>query len=387
MRARVILLQPGLGPPGGGECVAAWAVQGLRERFELTVLTADPVDLAAVNRHYGTDLRDGDFRHLRVPGGAHTLLRRMPLRMAMLRLALFQRAAREVIEREQPDAVVGCFNEMDVGRRALQYIHYPALLEPRPEADLRWYHIGVLVALYRGLAWRIAGISRTRAIANEAVANSAFVADLYAEAHGVKPDVVYPPVPGGFPDVPWSRREPRFVIAGRVAPEKRVEVAIRVLERVRAAGHPVTLHVVGPSDGRAYGRSLAPLYARHAGWVRCEGPLSREAMARFFAESRFGIHAMEGEHFGIAVAEMQRAGCVVFAPERGGPAEILGADSRLLYRNEAEAASRITRVLADPALQERMHRESLERARRFGTQRFMSELADRLGGMVVSART
>lgn len=375
---RVVLLQPGLGPPGGGECVAAWAVQALRERFELTVLTVDPIDLGAVNAHYGTSLDPRDFRHIRVQRGFDRSLGRLPFRMAMLRMALFQRSARPVIARLQPDAVVGCFNEMDIGRHALQYVHYPALLDPRPAVDLRWYHLGPLVSFYRGLAWRITGISAERAIANDAVANSGFVADLYGRAHGVKPDVIHPPVPGGFPEVPWSQRVQRFVMAGRFAPEKRIEVAIRVLDRVRAAGHALSLHVVGACDVRGYERLLAPLFEQHRDWVHREGLLPRDEMAALFAGSRFGIHAMEGEHFGISVAEMQRAGCVVFAPGWGGPAEILGGDSRLLFRDEDEAVARITRVLSEPALQERMHTEARERARRFSAERFMSDFADRV---------
>jgi len=41
------------------------------------------------------------------------------------------------------------------------------------------------------------------------------------------------------------------------------------------------------------------------------------------ASSRYGIHGAEGEGFGIAIAEMVKAGCVTFAPAVGGPAEIL----------------------------------------------------------------
>jgi glycosyltransferase involved in cell wall biosynthesis len=67
-------------------------------------------------------------------------------------------------------------------------------------------------------------------------------------------------------------------------------------------------------------------------------------------QHRYGIHGMVGEHFGIGVAEMQRAGCIVFAPERGGPAEIVG-DSRVLYASAEDAIEKIDRVLGDSELQ------------------------------------
>ncbi len=55
-------------------------------------------------------------------------------------------------------------------------------------------------------------------------------------------------------------------------------------------------------------------------------------------------------HFGIGVAEMQQAGCIVFVPERGGPAEIVG-DSRVLYASAEDAVEKIDRVLGSSELQ------------------------------------
>ena len=73
-------------------------------------------------------------------------------------------------------------------------------------------------------------------------------------------------------------------------------------------------------------------------------------MIELISGSRYGIHGMVGEHFGIAIAELVRLGCVCFANEDGGPAEIL-ADQRLLFDTDQAAIDKICAVLADPDVQ------------------------------------
>ena len=89
---------------------------------------------------------------------------------------------------------------------------------------------------------------------------------------------------------------------------------------------------------------------------------------------RYGLHAMSEEHFGIAVAELQRAGCVTFVPERGGPREIVGEDKRLLFDTDDEAVTKIDRVLGDRQLQRELFERSHERRDLFSTDRFVDQL-------------
>jgi glycosyltransferase involved in cell wall biosynthesis len=63
------------------------------------------------------------------------------------------------------------------------------------------------------------------------------------------------------------------------------------------------------------------------------------------AGHRFGIHARPNEPFGIAVAEMVQAGCLVFVPKGGGQVEIVNHPA-LIYADEADAVEKIDAVLA-----------------------------------------
>ena len=59
------------------------------------------------------------------------------------------------------------------------------------------------------------------------------------------------------------------------------------------------------------------------------------------ATHRYGIHGMREEHFGMAPAEMARAGCIVWVPRGGGQMEIVGREPVLMYDSEDDAVEKI----------------------------------------------
>ena len=54
--------------------------------------------------------------------------------------------------------------------------------------------------------------------------------------------------------------------------------------------------------------------------------------------------------FGIAVAELVRAGTLPFVHNSGGQIEIVGRDARLIYDDAPEAAGKVLDALTDPDL-------------------------------------
>jgi glycosyltransferase involved in cell wall biosynthesis len=178
-------------------------------------------------------------------------------------------------------------------------------------------------------------------------------------------------VPGAFADVPWKARANGFLAIGRLSPEKRFEEIVAILAEVRRAHPDVVLHLVAASDQTAYGRRIHALAAAHADWVRLHLDVSRDDLVALAGRQRYGIHAMPDEHFGIAVAEMLRAGCLPFVPDTGGPAEIVGDAPALRFGSPAEAAARIDAVLRDADLQAALGRHCAARREVFTTARFV----------------
>lgn len=367
------MVQPSLAPPGGGHLVAAWMLEALRAEHRLTLLTWEPPDLASVNHHFGTSLAATDFTLLLPATRVRRLLARSPLPVALLKSALLLREAR----RHAPshDLVITGDNEADFGRPGIQYVHYPKLDAERPAVDLRWYHgARPLVAAYRALARRIGGVSDAGVRANSTLVNSPFMAARVRALHGVEPVVLHPPVPGAFPDVPWSARADGVVAIGRLSPEKRLEDVLRAVEIARRGGADLELHVVGSDGDRAYARDLRARIRERAAWAHLHEDLARDALLRLVASQRYGLHAMVDEPFGIAVAELLRAGCIAFVHASGGPRDIVGSDPRLTFRDPAEAAERLLAVHADPRLQNELRAMLAARAAQYSTTRFVDEL-------------
>jgi len=85
---------------------------------------------------------------------------------------------------------------------------------------------------------------------------------------------------------------------------------------------------------------------------------------------------MREEHFGMAPAEMMRAGMIVWVPKGGGQVEIVGGEPSLVYETEQEAADAIRRVIDDDAEQLRLRELLASRGELFDEQRFMREIQE-----------
>jgi glycosyltransferase involved in cell wall biosynthesis len=377
---RILLVQPSLAPPGGGNLVAAWMLEALRDEHTLTLLCWEPPDLEACNRFFGTSLEPADFELLLAPAALRALARWTPTPLAVLKHSYLLRCAAAIGQRH--DVVITANNEADFGRRGIQYVHYPTLDLARPAGTLVQTHEPrrPLTGYYYRLCARVGRFSATRMRANLTLVNSDFISQRVRALHGIEPVVVHPPVPGTFAEVPWERRERGFVCIGRISPEKRFETIIEVLQRVRARGHAVQLHIVGSDDGRPYARMIRRRAAEAGSWVSLHRDVSRTELLRLVARQRYGIHAMAEEHFGIAVAEMIRGGCIVFVPNDGGPAEIVGHDERLLFGSPEDAVDRILATLGHDDREAALRVHLARRAALFATETFVTRLREIVRG-------
>ena len=231
-RKRVLIVHPYVHPSGGGNAVAAWSLEALRESCELSLATLGPVDYGAVNRSFGTSLAAGDFELHVAPEPYQRLLRWMPTPGALLQCCLVMRLAQDLDQRNSYDVLFSTQNEADFGRRGLQYIHHPWVYLPRPDGEMRWFHrVPGILGTYRWLCQRVARVSNEGLRRNVSLANSRYIAERYRQTHGAPAAVLYPPVPGEFPDVDWARRIPGFVAVGRIHGSKRWELAVGILDQ------------------------------------------------------------------------------------------------------------------------------------------------------------
>jgi glycosyltransferase involved in cell wall biosynthesis len=344
-------------------------LEALRCDHQVTLLTQRPPRFAAVDAIFGT----------RLAAGGVTVELAPRVRLYAPPLALFRqhqlfRAARALHHRF--DVVVSNENEISIGRRCIQYVHHPWGYLPRPEVEMRWYHrLPGALAAYRAASYGLSGFRAESMVENLTLANSAWTAarlhDCYGMDHVM---VVPPPVVGAGTPPPWFERRSGFVQVGRISREKRIEFAVEVLERVRAAGHDIAFDLAGTADDRSYAARLRPLLEKRP-WIQRHEAISRDELSALFRRTRYGIHAMVDEHFGMAVAEMARAGCVTFAHASGGPREILD-DSRLLYEDVDDAVAKILAVLRSAELQAELGRHVARRAERYSEESFTATIRE-----------
>jgi glycosyltransferase involved in cell wall biosynthesis len=358
---------------GGSETGTLWTIEALKQDYEVTLITGGKVDLGRLNAYYSTDLQPGDFaiHEVRMPLALHRATK-----FAGLRGALFTRECRRLVPRF--DVVTTHYNPCDYGRPVIQFVadfsfapRLQQVLEPSINGERRWwYGDTILRRAYLGLCTRLAPSRSENWNQNVTVANSRWTAGLLKSEFGLTAQrVQFPPVPGSFPPVSWTERENGFVVVGRVVPEKRMDAVIGVLDRVRQQGFDVHLHILGNLDGSPFAKKVQALASRHRHWVFLEGRVAGKAKRELMAHHRFGINGRANEPFGIAVAELVKAGCITFVPKGGGQTEIVDHPA-LIFESDDDAVKKILAVLESAAWQARLGEHLRARSRELSVERF-----------------
>ena len=375
--ASVLIGHPGLAT-GGSELKACWAVSALRPLYSVTVATGRPIDLPNLNRHCGTNLQPEDMEVLLAPRGPYQAIGHTDA----LRGALFTRFLRAVASR--CDVCISAYNMLDFGKPAIQFIADFSFSDdlrlefhPLARGYKGWFHRpGMLRDGYLALTRGLAGAGPYDGREDWLVANSEWTAGILRTRLGLPCHrVIYPPVAVVVEDLPWPQREIGFVSIGRVSPEKRLDRVIDILERVRAAGHDLHLHLIGAIGDDRYGRSLRERIARNATWCYAEGYRTGSEKMALLARHRFALHACVGEAFGVAVAEYVEAGCIPLVPHVGGAAEIVGM-ADLTFADEDEAVAKIVQLLRSPDRQRAVRAVLRQRKGLFSPERFVAQIRD-----------
>ncbi len=352
--------------------MGAWTIEVLKDAYDVTLLTECEPALAATDRFYGTNLRGANITIIRINRAARLLFGLDPDKRSIQPVAYLMRLCRRY--RNNYDAVIATgTEEMDLGGPGLNYVHYPYLAHFwRKYRDSGAGWIGCLRGQTR--PWMLlAGIRLERLKQSTMLANSDWTAGQIEMGYGIRPPTLYPPVLAPPRVLRWEEREESFVSSGTLHAGKRMDWIIGVLKSVRKRHPGIRLHLVGTRApgrvGAAYFTGLRKLVDENRDWVELHEDLPRAVLLDLLGRCRFGIHALTGEHFGIAPAEALMAGCIPFVHNSGGQVEIVGRDPRLCYEDE-EAADKISAVLGDPAARAALRPMLVQQRELFTVDRF-----------------
>jgi len=380
-RPHVALVHAFLKMGGGPEAITMATIEALRDICEITLITYSPrVDIEAFNAFYGTNVRERDLSIRQVP---HPLFF---MNAGALRGSRISRCARKWAR--EYDLVFSVYNAMDFGTKGLQYFHDPSF-----DADLvrklnpdtvkaRWvYRDGLPRRIYLGLANRLARTTPKGIRRNWTIASSRWTGELVRKHLGIEPVIIYPPVPDRPEQLAWAEREDGFVTVGRLSPDKNVEGIVAILRACRTKHPGLHLHIIGRNWDPAYTRRLEGAFHNDRHWVLFEKDLSFAEKDALISRHKYGIHGKTYEPFGISIAELVKAGCLVWVPNGGGQVEIVD-HPKLIYENAAQAAASIDEVISNASLQEDLRRSLAKRGRNFSTGRFASEIRDFVGAIL-----
>ena len=377
VRKRVAVVEPTISPGGGTEAITAWIIEALKEEYQVDLLTFSNVDAEDFNRFYGTSLRDEEFSIVHPP--MLPMLKRVN-RMSMLKDHLMMRYCKSI--GEGADLFIGVERAMDFGRPSIQYIGLApasALVQTLVNKRGRLFGMPLLRNYFMRLSESISSFSETAMQQNVTLVNSAWTGKLTEKVYGIDDyQVVYPPVSAPPALSPWNSREIGFLCIARLVPEKRTDKVIQILAAVREKGFDVSLHIVGRPDDRRHFKRIRQLAEENSSWVTLTGTLQKKELFELMNWYKYGINAARDEPFGIAVAEMIRAGCVVFIANGGGQIEIVDTPE-LTFDDDADAVDKITAVLDCGTLQTELLDRLRNRAEGFSSQAFCRSIQKIVG--------
>jgi glycosyltransferase involved in cell wall biosynthesis len=356
---------------GGAAAVAVWIIEALKADYDITLITTGPVSLSKINEFFGSNIREGEVK-IKCIGRFLGIAPKGFLMKHHLAQRYYKHHCGEF------DLAISSVSEMDFGCRGIQYIHIPIwndeVVRQIGNLSNRGIHCkGLLRSIYKFGCMFLSGFSEQRMKQNITLVNSNWTGEKVKDTYGIESKTIYPPVMSDFPDVPWDEREEGFVCIGDIVPGKCIDKVIEIVKNIRRIKSRMHLHIIGNSPSHSYAQSINQLCAENGDWLRWEQGLSRKQLISSVVRHKYGIHGMPYEHFGIAVAEMAKAGCITFVPNSGGQVEIV-ADKRLVYENVEDAVAKIISVMNNSEIQEVLREQLLQQSQQFSIQTFIQSI-------------
>lgn len=234
----------------------------------------------------------------------------------------------------------------------LHYIHFPRerrLADPSPDIhrpdfryqpfSLRWLHRLAIQQVYR---------FRRLHPQHHFVFNSAFTAAALREMYGNVPadtHIVYPPVDFSDYESDNRDRQPAIVSVARFGPSK------GQLEQIKlAARQPdVHFHLVGFAHNPAYVETCQAYIQSHGlanVHLHLDAPF--DEMIALMHQSKYFLHTMINEPFGLTAVQAIAAGCVPLVHDSGGQREVVPLP-QLRYQSLDDVPSILETLEALPA--------------------------------------
>ncbi|MBR2676497.1 MAG: glycosyltransferase family 4 protein [Solobacterium sp.] len=216
--------------------------------------------------------------------------------------------------------------------------------------------------------------------------NSEFTAGWFERYYGRKAEVLYPPIdlePVDPADI--AKKEHMIMTSGRIVPAKKLLEMVHAFRRLYEQGILNYRFVIAGLTDESRKDYLKQLKSESAGLpVELVTDLPRNELIGYYRKAKYYWHAMglgvseenplKMEHFGMTTAEAMTCGCVPIVIDQGGQKEIVPAGMGLRFSTEEELADRTAALIRDPQRTESLAYAAVQSARRFGLDRFRTQV-------------
>lgn len=386
---RVLVVHPQFRFLGGAELVAIHVLRWLllQKNINITLLTLRPVNFSRVHRFTNVTL-PWEKLTIRI-ANCPSILRYARGRFELLKLSFLHRAARNQCAKF--DLCISTYNEMDFGKRGVQYVHHPSFAQ---RMSLRKFHIiekttildrfPPVNKLYRSLVFAISGDSVEGYKSNVTLANSRFTNEIMKEIYDLDGHVVYPallPDSDNHTAIEWERREFRFISVGRIARDKDYDFVLDTFGALSRRFQQASFLIVGTLVDGAYQKILCDKAKRLGVPLTIKNDVTKQELDSLLGASKFYIHSKREEHFGISVIEAAHAGCLPFVFDSGGTRETI-IPTVLRFTTSDELILQIEELLSDLAKLQSTMQEVCNSASRFQASAFDRDLDRLIGPML-----
>lgn len=370
MKKKIAIIHPKMGW-GGSEVTALFMIEALKNDYDVSFVTTGSFDANSINKYYGTSLKEGEFSLIKVPmpfGLKNTA------KFAGLRWRFIQKYCQKISS--QFDLMINNYNFCDFKKKSIQIAtdiqELPEIMHLEGFKKM-WYGKSFLRKIYNKICDFISLSNLEEWKKNITLTNSNWTGKLIKEKYGIDSLTLYPPVIGDFDNIEYNKKENGFVVIGRLIPEKKIDQAIKILKEVRNKFSNLHLHIIGGEGNDQYSKKLKKFCLENKDWIFFEGRLGDKEKNNLITNHKFGISCRKNEPFGIAVAEMVKAGCIVFVSNGGGQTEIVD-DERLIYNDINDAVLKITNVIEDKEMQKSLLNHLFIASQRFLLENFSKQI-------------